>query len=108
MCVEIILSCIITAVLTVVSGLLLYFIQRFFNEQSQKQFERDEEKAKDNALILRSINALGKLSIANTIALRDGKTNGEMKSALEEYEAIQKEMYEYIVMHYSKSVKRNK
>ena len=102
---EVILSCILTAILTVIGGVVLFLIQRFLNEQRKKDIERDEEKAQDNALILRSINALGKLTVANSIALRDGKTNGEMKAALAEYESIQKEMYEYIVLHYAKSVK---
>ena len=85
--------------------MLLFLLQRFFNNQQRKEEERDMEKAKDNALILRSINALGKLTVANSIALRDGKTNGEMKAALYQYEAVEKEMYEYIILHYSKSVK---
>lgn len=98
----------ITAILTIVSGMILFLIQRFFNDHQQKEQRRVEEQAKDNALILRSIKALGNLTVANSIALRDGKTNGEMKSALAEYETIEKEMYDYIVSYYSKSVTNNK
>ena len=61
------------------------------------------EKAKDNALILRSLNALGKLTVANSIALRDGKTNGELSTALAEYEAIAKEMYDHLITCHSQS-----
>ena len=43
------------------------------------------------------IEALGKLTVANSIALRDGRTNGEMSSALKEYEQVEKELYASLV-----------
>ena len=98
------ISCIITTAAAIASGMVLFLLQRFFNSQKAKEEARDLEKAKDNALILRAINAVGKLAVANSIALRDGRTNGELKAALREYETVEKEMYEYIIMHYSKNI----
>ena len=94
---------IITFVTTVTSGIVVFLLQRFLTRQRQKEEARDIEKAKDNALILRSLNALGKLTVANSIALRDGKTNGELGSALAEYEAIAKEMYDHLITCHSQS-----
>ena len=82
---------------TVISGILLFFAQRFFTQQRAREEHRDKIKSKEYALILRSLNALGKLTVANTIALRDGRTNGETSSALSEYEEVEKELYEHLI-----------
>lgn len=95
----------VSTLATLISSVLLIIIQRFLNTQKRREEERETEKACDNAIILRSINALGKLTVANAIALRDGKTNGELSSALAEYEKIEKEMYDHLVAYHSKYVK---
>jgi len=94
------ISNIVTVFATVVSGTVLFLLQRFFNDHRKKEEERDQKKEKDNALVLRSIKALGNLTVANSIALRDGKTNGELKSALAEYKTVEKEMYEYLITYH--------
>jgi hypothetical protein len=48
-------------------------------------------------LILKSIDVIGKLTVANSIALRDHKTNGTMSNALKEYEEISAELYAYLL-----------
>lgn len=82
---------------TVISGAVLFALKRFFNGHQERELRRDRMKAKENELILRSLNALGRLCVANCIALRDGKTNGEMSGALCEYERVEKELYSYLI-----------
>ena len=94
-------SWMITATATVVSGMILFFFKRFFNHVQKKEEQRDRAKAEENVLILRSLNALGKLTVANAIALRDGKTNGELREALREYENVEKELYQYLITNCS-------
>ena len=94
----------VSTLATLISSVLFVLIQRFLNAQKKREEEREAEKACDNAIILRSLNALGKLTVANAIALRDGKTNGELATALAEYEKIEKEMYDHLVTYHSKSV----
>ena len=94
----------VSTLATLISSILLVVIQRFLNAQKKREEERETEKACDTAIILRSLNALGKLTVANAIALRNGKTNGELASALAEYEKIEKEMYDHLVAYHSKSV----
>ena len=60
-------------------------------------------KRKENLLILRSIDAVGKLTYADAIAIRDGKTNGEMKSAIEAYKKADEEMYEFLLEQTTKN-----
>ena len=94
---ETIISWVVSFTVTITSGIVLFLIQRFLKNHRKKEEEHDKAKQKDNILILRSLNALGKLTVANSIALRDGRTNGEMSSALKEYETIEKEMYEHLI-----------
>ena len=50
----------------------------------------------------KSIDAVGKLTYANAVAIRDGKTNGEMHEAMEAYQENKTEMYEYLLEQNSK------
>lgn len=94
------ITLLITSAASVFSGTVLFLIQRHFKRQQKTEEEREKDKALQTSLILKSLNALGRLTVANSIALRDGKTNGELKTALSEYEEIEKELYEYLIcMH---------
>lgn len=96
-----VISTIVTSAATVISGLVLFFLKRFFHRQQEKEELRDRAKSDETALILRSLNALGKLTLANSIALRDGKTNGEMSCALNEYKAVEEELYRYLISNHT-------
>ena len=82
---------------SVVSGMVLFFLQRFFKKKEKQQEKLDQAKAEENRLILKSIDAIGKLTYANAVAIRDGKTNGEMKAAIAAYKEANEQMYEYLV-----------
>lgn len=90
-------SIMLSSFVSIFSGMVLFLLQRFLKSQQKKEEIRDLDKATQNALILKSLNALGKLTVANSIALRDGRTNGEMSSALKEYEQVEKELYASLV-----------
>ena len=70
---------------SIISGMVLFFLQRFFKKKQKVDEERDRAKAKENMLILKSIDAVGKLTYADAVAIRDGKTNGEMKEAMKDF-----------------------
>ena len=93
---------IISIVSSIASGMVLFFLQRFFKRKAKKDEERDAVKAEENRLILSSIHAIGKLTYANAIAVRDGKTNGEMKDAMENYQEVKAELYDYLLEQNSK------
>ena len=88
---------IITAIASVVSGILVFMLKNVISSFQKKETTRAEEKSKKDYLILRILDALGKLTVANSIALRDGKTNGELSEALSEYTEIEKELYQYLI-----------
>ena len=88
---------IISILASIVSGMVLFFLQRFFKRQEKKDNERSITSAKENILILKSIDAIGKLTYANTIAIRDGKVNGEITDSLQAYNEVKEEMYDYLL-----------
>lgn len=92
-----ILTIVLSIMASVISGMALFFLQRFFKRKDKKDESRDAVKAKENMLIMENIKAVGQLTVANAIALRDGKTNGEMHAALAEYERVEKETYQYLL-----------
>ena len=91
-----ILTIILSIVASIVSGMALFFMQRFFKRKDEKDVLRDNKKAKENYLILKSIDAIGKLTYADAIAIRDGKTNGEMHEAMDSYSEVKEELYDYL------------
>ena len=87
---------------SIISGMVLFFLKSYFSKQESKEKEQEKRKAKENILILKSIDAIGKLTYANAIAIRDGRTNGELKEALSEYHEVREDLYEYLLEQNSK------
>ena len=86
----------LTSVASVFSGVVLFLIQSHLKKQRKKEEEREAEKANQMTLIIRTLNSLGKLTVANSIALRDGHTNGELKDALKEYKEVEADLFDYL------------
>lgn len=92
-----VITIIISALGSVVSGTALFLLQRWFKRKEVRDEQRYEAKARENILIIKSINAVGHLTEATAIALENGKTNGEMHQALKEYGEVDKELYNYLL-----------
>ncbi len=90
-------SIIISIAASIISGMVLFFLQMFFKKKQKDDEKREEKNHKKDVLIIKSINAIGELTVANSIALRDGKTNGEMKKALSSYEKANDEMLNFLI-----------
>ena len=88
---------IISVAASIISGRVLFLLQHYFKKRHQEEEKRDTQRHKRDVLVIKSITALGDLTVANSIALRDGKTNGEMKKALNDYENVNKEMLEFLI-----------
>ena len=82
---------------SIISGMVLFFLQRYFKQKHESDEKCEKQRHKKDVLIIKSLNAVGDLTLANSIALRDGKTNGELKKALKEYESINKEITDFII-----------
>lgn len=99
-----IISIIISIGASVISGMALFFLQRYFKRKEKREAERDKVRRRENVLLMKSLDAVGKLTYANAIAIRDGKTNGEMHEAMESYNESKEEMYDYILEQNSKII----
>ena len=88
---------IISICASIISGSVLFFLKRYFDKRDKEEKERDRTRAKENFLILKSIDAVGKLTYADAIAIRDGKTNGEMAEAIQNYKKANQELYEFLL-----------
>ncbi len=91
------LTTMLSIIVTVMSGIILFLMTRFLSQQQSKEEEKEAKKSEESRLILQFLNALGKLSIANCLALRDGKSSVNMSAALNEFEKADKALYDYIV-----------
>lgn len=91
------ITIIISVAASIISGMVLFFLQRYMRKKDIRDDKRDKTLAEENVLIIKSINAVGKLTVANSIALRDGKHNGEMQKALNEFNTADNDMYEYLL-----------
>ena len=94
------------AIAAILSGVVVFVLQELVlrrknakNKALDVAAEHESESAAQISLILKSLKVIGKLTYANSIALRDGRTNGELKSAMKEYESVDAEMYEYLITH---------
>lgn len=92
-----IVSIVISVCASVISGVVVFLIQRYIKRHEVAESKRNETRRKENMLILKSIKVLGGLTEANSIAIRDGKTNGELKEALRDYSELNKELDEFLI-----------
>lgn len=95
--ISIIISIVFSTLAGIISGAILFFVKRFFKKKELMERQRYENRVKEDMLILKSIDVIGKLTVANSIALRDHKTNGTMSNALKEYEEVSGELYAYLL-----------
>lgn len=96
------ISIIISVATSIFSGIVLFFIKRYFDNKEKIEIEEEKARQKENVLILKSIDAIGRLTYADSIAIRNGKINGEMKDAVQSYIAIKSELYDYLIDQNSK------
>ena len=94
---------VISIVCSVISGMTLFFLQRFFKKKEEQDKQKEDARRKENVLILKSIDAIGKLTYANAIAIRDGRTNGELKDAIKDYHQVREDLYNFIIEESTKS-----
>ena len=57
---EQIISMVISLVATIVSGMAVFFLKRYFKRREEREKAREQLAAEENMLILRSINAIGR------------------------------------------------
>lgn len=92
-----VVSIVISVCASVISGVVVFLLQRYIKRHEESEKKRSETRRKEDYLIIKSIKVLGELTQANSIAIRDGKTNGELKHALSDYEDISSELEDFLI-----------
>lgn len=102
----------------IASALIIWYIQRQYlrrekirdeqiAEERKRQEKREADKERELSAIadsrkqeslitMRMMKAIGKLSYANSIAIKEGKVNGVMEEALMYYRETSNEMTEFL------------
>ena len=65
-------------------------------ERDKESKERAEARKQESLITLRMMKAVGKLSYANSIAIKEGKVNGVMEEALMYYRDASSELSEFL------------
>lgn len=89
----------------IASGLIfplsVLLISRKIDRADKKRESRDEELAearqRESVLIIQSLTAIGHLSEATAIAIKEQKVNGKMDTALKYYTEAKDEMHTYLL-----------
>jgi hypothetical protein len=67
---------------TAITSLGLWLLQRNISRRDAEQKKRDEARANNECMLIEGMNAAIALGEATAVAYKNGKTNGEMESAL--------------------------
>lgn len=92
-----VVSIVISVCASVISGVVVFLLQRYIKRHEESEKKRSEARRKEDYLIIKSIKVLGELTEANSIAIRDGKTNGELKHALADYSEVSRELEDFLI-----------
>ena len=92
-----IIAYVVSAVVSAVGASIVYFIRKHFKRMEKYAEEAEARRATKDLLVLKSLKAIGELCTANAIAIRDGKANGCMKSALKEFQSVDRELNAFLL-----------
>jgi hypothetical protein len=93
---------------TVISTIFVTIFQRWLKKKDDRDLERAETmrqasedrhmtSQKECIIIMKELQAIGHLSEATAVAVRDGKVNGIMTTALEYYTKAKDETNDYLL-----------
>jgi len=100
------IAIVVSIAASIFTGLLLFFVQRYFKNM-EKRAERTECRSEQkDVLILRSLKAIGELTVANAIAVKTGHSNGELDKAQKDFEAVDKELDSFLIRSSVASTKK--
>ena len=92
-----ILIALICTIVSALGGALLFFLQRHFKRMEKLATSREERRAQKDLLVLKSLKAIGDLTCANAIAIKQGHCNGEVDAARKNFEGVEKELDAFIL-----------
>ena len=92
-----IITYILSVLATTISGAIIYFLQRHFKRLEKRSCDAEERNTQKDILVLKSLKSIGELTVANAIAIKEGKQNGELDKAQQEFESVDKELHAFLM-----------
>jgi len=93
---EVLVGLICTAV-SALGGRRLYFLKKHFKKMEKYTEASEDRRTKKDLLVLKSLKAIGDLTCANAIAIKNGHCNGELDEAKKSFESVEKELNAFIL-----------
>ena len=85
----------------VVVSVLIIFLTIFVNKKMKAIDDSYCTRKEETAVIVKMLRTIGKLSYANSLAITECKTNGEMKDALDSYNEDAARLDDFILTQYA-------
>lgn len=84
--------------ISVVVSIFMLILTIKLNRNEKHAEKRSDAQQQESIIIMKSLKAIGHLSEANAIALRDGKVNGATKTALDYYKETKDGLDDYLLL----------
>ena len=91
------LSMIFSVITSIISGMVLFLMQTYIKNRNSKDEQSEKSEQKKYTLMIKSINALGKLATSNSNVINSAETSAEARDALNEYNKVNNEMMDYLI-----------
>lgn len=91
------LSMIFSVITSIISGMVLFLMQTYIKNRNTKDEEEEKGQQKKYTLMIKSINALGKLAMSNSTVINSAATSEEAREAVNEYNQVNREMLDYLI-----------
>ena len=102
------ISIIASIVVSVAASLLLFFAQRHFKKAEESSEKAEERRAEQQMLILQTVQAIGELTMASALAVKNGHTNGELTKAMAHFEEVDKELNNFLIKTAARKIAKHK
>ena len=103
-----IISYILSAVVPVIGGAIIYMVKRHFKHLEKCTEAAEERRMQKDILVLKSLKAIGELTVANSIAVKQGHCNGEIDKAKSDFESVDKELHAFLLESTVAKINKNK
>lgn len=82
---------------SLLTAALVAYIGNYMRKRFDAMEKKGETRVQETIIKMKALQAIGQLTYATSIAVKDGKVNGEMASAIETYRDAKIELDDFII-----------
>lgn len=87
----------------IITSIIILILGIYVKGQFGKMEKRGKDRIAETIAKLKAIQAIGNLTYATSIAVKEGTSNGEMTSALEAYREAKVELDDFLITQHAKN-----